>query len=318
MNIDMIENYLMVEGLQKVYHATSYESMLNILIQDEIKLTPNMSTVERAINDKYFYFLSTMRNKTGSYLLGISTSVNHPMHSIYMVLNADKLSNNLKHMPVDYWGLDTLKSEEEERFFSNRDVILNASTYIESIHVLLRVKSKVQKSILSMMGNDSSNEDTYKYSDTFDDITQKMFDLNLYSKNSKIPIYFYDEPQNYIAGKKAITLTFPSDIYLSNKQRPNYFGEYVKVIIKIFNNDKLSRDEFKTIKDRMLGYKLQDTTEIISQIGDYIHRERKSTDRDYNLTKSFINIMKQYKMRTISDFYNSIVVPKLRSMFTQD
>mgnify|MGYP001773902250 CR=1 FL=1 len=124
------------EGLSPVlFYARSVRSALDIFKSDEFRLSPTFTKGVEA-HDKYNYYLSTSRSRTGKYHIDNST------YSVLIELDGRMLSNNLSGEPMDYWGADYRKYgggayEQEDRVYSNSDTIKNASKFVNKVDILI-------------------------------------------------------------------------------------------------------------------------------------------------------------------------------------
>jgi len=134
------------EGISPiVYHAVgSSRDALSILTQNKFKLTASSGTdTERALQKGgRQYSLSTTRHKFGGFHLGTSDL------GIMFNLDGTKLAQNYAGKAVDYWGADWYgppgsqkkgyqEKEAEDRIYSHKPFIPNASKYIKEIHMYL-------------------------------------------------------------------------------------------------------------------------------------------------------------------------------------
>jgi hypothetical protein len=63
------KSFYLTESLQKVYHALDVYALNKLLKNNSFELSPNVSNVETEMGNDKYYFLSTMRNKSGSFFL---------------------------------------------------------------------------------------------------------------------------------------------------------------------------------------------------------------------------------------------------------
>lgn len=128
----------LLEGISDVvYHYISLRNVVEVLKTDRFILTPAFTKgaeVDMNPREKLF-FLSTARTRTASYHVG------ERYGAVLLVLDGRKLSHNHHGRAVDYWGenfRDANKGayEEEDRIFSDKPFIENATQYIKSIDIL--------------------------------------------------------------------------------------------------------------------------------------------------------------------------------------
>jgi len=278
------KNFYLTESLEKVYHALDVHQMISILKNNSLELSPNVSKVETEMGADTYYYLSTMRNKSGSYFLGVSKNTKYPMKDVYFEIDYDYLKSKMKSAPVDYWKAGRKDSEEEERFWSDEDHISDVSKFIKKINVLLM--------------------------DSLSDEARKKHIVNLYwqAKMRNIPIFFYDNPQNFVLGKKPLDLNFDNDY---NFEHPK--SEYVNdldAINKLMNDKKLDGKEVKRLKD-VMRYDVY-RSDFIGALTREVHGSRKmltSVNREY--IKDFIDLMKKYKRKTVKEFVDNDVLDKM-------
>lgn len=168
-----------------VFHATSVKNVISILNSDKFVLSPaftgdasdpktgaksdsELDTKGRA------YFLSTARTRTSIQFAGESNIV-------LLVLDGRKLSHNYSGKAVDYWDADIRKQlggayEEEDRIFSDKPSIDNASQYIQSIDILE-----------PRWGNGGTVE-------------QGVIDLYKLAQSKGIPVRVYNNKQDWYSG----------------------------------------------------------------------------------------------------------------------
>lgn len=291
----IIKNFLeqvLNESFQKVYHATPLNALYSILKNDTLELVPNIANVEKSLGGKEkYYYLSTMRNKSGKYFLGSDKIAKLARVETYLELDYDYLKSRMKSLPVDYWGSGRKYSEEEERFWSNDSELKNISKFIKSIHVLIRKET-----------------DEFKGSDM-----KKLQQLKFMANTRKIPIFFYDSPENYVVGKKSVELEGDEDGYVS-LSKPGL--KDVLPIVKLMNDAKLSGEDAKILKNIFYysgGYQLKDDANVIE---NFLHRSMKTDDKDIrDAGRNFIDLMKKYKKHNVYDFLKDVVLDKIKNKF---
>ena len=137
-----------LEGIsQKLYHLTDIGNAAKILATNRFRLTPDIGTkseIALRSSKKKVYYLSTARNLSSDFFQKSSR-----MSGVIFVLDGQKLAHNYSGGPVDYWGpdfrkIDPTRHEMEDRIFSAKPYIENASEYIKEIHVLLSEKANKQ------------------------------------------------------------------------------------------------------------------------------------------------------------------------------
>lgn len=276
------------ESLQKVFHATPIDALYSILKSDKLELVPNIAPVEKHLGGKEkYYYLSTMRNKSGKYFLGSDKKANSPRVETYFVLDYDYLKSRMKSLPVDYWESGRKNSEEEERFWSNESELKGLSKFIKSIHVLV---------------DDEKSK-------------KKYLELQFMANARKIPIFFYDKPENYVVGKKPIELETSDDGYVGGLDNKRDINE-IRSLIKLMNDEKLDGDDAKFLKNMWhysFGYQLKDQANTIE---NFLHRSMKTDNNDSRTTgKDFITLMKKYKKHAVIDFLKDVALDKIKNKF---
>lgn len=278
----------LLESLQKVFHATPIDALYSILKTDKLDLVPNVAKVEKSLggSDK-FYYLSTMRNKSGKYFLGSDKHSKTPRVETYLVLDFDYIKSKMKSLPVDYWGSGRKYSEEEERFWSNDPELKGLSKFVKSIHVLVDSEKPIKK----------------------------YLELEFIAKARKVPIFFYNNPENYVVGKKPIKLEANDEsgyVSLGNKHTLNE----IQSIVKLMLDEKLDGADSKFLRDMFyysFGYQINDQAQIIE---DFLHRSMKTDDVEVrNAGRSFINLMKKFKKSNVINFLKDVVLDKIKSKF---
>jgi hypothetical protein len=176
------------EGLSDIlYHFTYIPYLISILKSNKFATSSNLGTpADTKGNKGKFFFFSTQRTK------GMSGYGGHGNAAI--VLDGRKLNQNFKGSPVDYWNWSTkrtdyktntdyinaLKSEEnEDRIVTDKPYIDNANKYIIETHVLVYSGHTDKKDI------------------------SEIYSL---AQGLSIPVYFYENEQDYKVQNKARAL----------------------------------------------------------------------------------------------------------------
>jgi hypothetical protein len=172
------------EGLSDIlYHFTYAGNLENILKTNKLNASSNLGTAADAAKDKgSFFYFSTQRSK-GKVGYGGSHG-----STACLVLDGRKLMSSYKGFPTDYWNWSmsrkdydnpssykqALTSKEmEDRIVLDSPYIEPADRFIEEIHVLIPKGAH---------GN-------LKYS--------QYKEIENLANNLRIPIYFYDNEENY-------------------------------------------------------------------------------------------------------------------------
>ena len=132
---DFQEKYINEQQLNEgtnrgeVYHYTY--NIKDILQSNTINLSSSLGTSADKYSDKFF-FLSLSRTP------GVNIGYGR-FHNSRLVLDGNKLNQNFKSIPVDYWGDkrgDVDRSEYEDRIISDKPTIDNISKYIIRIEIV--------------------------------------------------------------------------------------------------------------------------------------------------------------------------------------
>jgi hypothetical protein len=289
---EFCESYL-GESLQIVYHATPLDGLYSILKSDRLELVPNIMNVEKDLGGKdKFYYLSTMRNKSGKYFLGSDKNAKTPRVETYLTLDFDYLKSKMKSLPVDYWGSGRKYSEEEERFWSNDPMLTGLKKFVKSIHVLVP--------------KDSSEKEL-----------EKFHQLKFMADKRGIKIHFYDNPQNYVVGKNDIELKGEMDGYISLS---DHGIKNFKSILSLVNSEKLNGDDSKYLRN-LYYYKdyVGALNDNVGAIENFLHRSMKTDHQESReLGRKFIDAMKKFKKRDVKSFFEDVVLPKIKEKFGID
>lgn len=169
----IIKKLLKEALLPESYHITNISNILDILESNSINLSTSLGSKSDQFGNKFF-FLSFSRTK--SLKLGYKAG---EKNIGIIVFNGNKLNNNFKSIPVDYWGAKNVtKSNEwwasryeyEERLISDKPIINNLSNYIIRIDMLYDFKNTFTIPILKKIIKigKSRNVDINIYSDEKD------------------------------------------------------------------------------------------------------------------------------------------------------
>ena len=303
LNESLIHDSYITEGLGVTYHATEPEQLKSIFATGCIDLSPAIGAdIESKLSKGKYYYLSTMRTKTGRYMMGSG----YVKKNAYLELDHDALTNNLKSTPVDYWGGDPSYSEHEERLLSDNDKICGIDKYIKSAHVL------IDKRIVK------ENEEKY---------LTMMMSLYLLASHHTTPVYFYTESSKYIAGKGGMSIDdyFKSigkdkhDYYNLGRDRP-HIENNIDAIIDFYGGEKISRDTYNALENLRWDVNSNYSKDFIIDIKNDMTggRRQGGSDRDRENVKQLISIMKKYKSRSIEDFYKDVFIPDMNKRFKWD
>jgi hypothetical protein len=212
----------LAEGISPiVYHFTQVRNAADILVSNKFKLTATAQPSDDLAGKKRatLFFLSTTRSKIGHY-----TEIN--LEGVVLTLDGRKLMNNYSGKPVDYWGrdfrnVDQKINEMEDRIWHTKQTIPNASKYIKSIHVLVRVEREKLHNFERARGHTENTTGLpvgteIRWSSDF--AKREMRRVWMQAKKRGIPIYFYDKKQNWLAQRKPMEL-HPDKLKLDDKKK---------------------------------------------------------------------------------------------------
>lgn len=267
-----------------LYHFTSVNKLVNILDNDQFRLTPDIGTSAeqgQRRRSKDIYYMSFARSKTGQYHYPVSS---YQSGAAMLVIDGRALmADGYTGKSVDYWQMPGAKNEMEDRIFSDQAYIPNASKYINEIHLLLKPKH----------GEDSYARDYRRIRSTV-----------LMAKQQKIPVFVYDDTDafNLLNKKKSKKLTaMPKPIKQDSsstyfRKARNPFAPFIEMI-NVSSYDRLSPRAKKDLNN-MVGWNRRDG---IRQLANDIHNSRSSSDMRANLDK-FLDQLKTLKITNLQDF----------------
>ena len=219
---------LLIEGISPVlYHTTNAYRLESILSSDTFRLTAGIGTDAENATIKNPYFMSFARSMTSAY-----SQFREPYApATFMKIDGRKLSSNYSGKSVDYWFTGEKRdtnymkhNEMEDRIFSTKPEIKNATKYIDEIYIYVgehKQTSIFDIAALMKQGKSQKEIDTIRYN-TFvtanlnpkeQIILRKVLIL---AKKKNIPIFLFNNANDLKSGnKKNIIKT--SDIDLSAK-----------------------------------------------------------------------------------------------------
>lgn len=172
----LLRETLIKEGASSVlYHFTNVRNLINILSTNTFNLTTNIGTTSDKIGADKSYYMSFTRTKSVIQGYGRGFRFNG---AVRIKLDGQKLSQNYKIKPVDYWQypktlyiMKQLSGDEmEDRLVTDKDEIVNANKYIISIDILITKDNTVN---------------------------QKLIDL---AKDLNIQLYFFNDEKDFASG----------------------------------------------------------------------------------------------------------------------
>lgn len=169
---------LLVEAMEKLFHATELHTLLEILKSDSLKFTYADGTEsETSLSKGYPFYLSTSREKYGGY----ARSGNYPA---VLVLNgpAIKSAGGIKMISTDYWGntggsKNLEHNETEERILSQKQMLSGLKKYLFEIFIFI--------------DEDRYNPEKESPAQVYIKIKNVIYPLIDAAKSSGIPCYFY-------------------------------------------------------------------------------------------------------------------------------
>jgi hypothetical protein len=279
----------------EVYHYTY--KIKEIITSNKMNLSSNLGTSADKFSDKFF-FLSLSRTP------GVNIGYGR-FHRSRLVLDGNKLNQNFKSIPVDYWEDkrgDVDRSEYEDRIISDKPVIDNFNKYIIRIEIVDETpKSKENYEILQL------------------------------AKQNNIPIFFYlnkndlQRQRNDVNDEVENTFGPHEEDYKFNSDN-NYKRELTKILSVVLYKDGIIENE-NLLKDKLTKitelYKLPELNlydiieymriishfnkdEFIYSLKADLHNYFKSGKGDNfrEWIKILINEMKKFKVTTVDDLVN--------------
>jgi hypothetical protein len=209
---------LLTEAMEKLFHATNLNKLLEILKSDALKFTYADGTSSDAmINQGYPFYLSTSREKYGGY----ARSGNYP---VTLVLNGPAIKNvrGIKMASVDYWGsmARTGESETEERIFNQKQSVVGLKKYVSEIFIFLDVNF--------------FNPEKESPSNAYIRLKHTIYPLIDALESSGIPCYFY------IGDRKSKAFT----AYKMQRKEMSHDETYVKDYLKNIENNSNKLKQF--------------------------------------------------------------------------
>jgi hypothetical protein len=311
---------ILIEGMTDVvYHFTNIDILLNILNEDKFNISTNIGSKSDLDTSKgKFFFFSTTRSKKAGFTKG----------NVKIVLDGQKLNQNYKAFPMDYWQYSTnpkdwgdvdynprdrasyiqgLKSKElEDRIVTDKPTIDNAYKYILALHVVL---------------------DAHTISYTKKTTIQRMINQ---AKEKNLPLYFYSNKENWLNQTQPIDpLTLDGfrdeseEGYISNDRGVAYrLGRVLALlaykdeinkrkIIQTFGKDNEFAnwldDQIQKDSGNYLSYPNKfNMSEYTTVIGNQIHNNRSNADTDAR--KVFIMLAQDMKKLGAVDLVNYIEI----------
>jgi len=277
----------------EVYRYMSALELTNILKTDKFWLTAAVGTgAEMSLQYKdKIYYLSTARGRGGDY--HSDPSAQHAL----VKLDGRKLNNNYSGKAVDYWSDSTRsvrgtgKSEAEDRIYSDKPTIPNASKYIKEIHFLIK---------------DSKSPERL-YGDLTDSAKQNLRSLMINAKKRGIPIHFYNNKRDFILMNPKNSVKLDINTLKRSKEdmdiKPYWrykgverssFAVWTELLVKK-NKKELTKQALSKLYD---VYNHDDQASVLAAD---IHNNKSSGDLTDKRINTFLPLMKKFKLKTTKD-----------------
>ena len=283
------------EGLSPIlYHGTSITNIDKILKQNRIRTTPDIGTkaeIDQRKQKHKIYYVSTTRSKVGVYHL----TDKYSKQAGLIVLDGRKLmADGYSGNPMDYWGEDFRrlgKNEMEDRIFTDKPYIPDATKYIKEIHILFTM---------------SKGDDHYAI------LVKEIRHIAIMAKKYGIPVYVYTRPEDFNVQNKAKAIS-PSELARGNvlpKPLPdakgetehswkqfeptNYFSPWMELIYKN-DYDQLSSDAMRKLR----SMRSIDGPRILAAD---IHNSK--NDRGRKHLDKFLAALKKINVHSIEEFFD--------------
>ena len=285
MNFDNECNLILESLSETVYHYTHLRKLLNILKTNKFNLTTSFGQGSDDLSTKNKnYYISFTRSRVGQF--------HYPAYkggseSVLLVIDGKKLSNRYEGKPVEYWQFGRqMKNEMEDRLFSNKPEIDNATSYIKEIHTF------------------SAQLDSNEY--------KLLRQAYIEASKSKIPFYHYNDSKAFdlLNKQKSIKLSElePEQV----EERPSYNSRYRNFLagymelLSVNPNATLSK-EAKRKLDRMYNndyefYK----NEWLTSIKNDIHNDKTNPIRKKH-ADALIKKLQSLGIKNLSEMSDYIV-----------
>jgi hypothetical protein len=304
MKIILTENQLkkiIKEGTNRgeVYHYTYTNRILKILSDNKINLSSNLGSDEDQFGNKLF-FLSLSRTPGVNIGYGV-------YNNLRLVLDGNKLNQNFKSIPVDYWKgnwkgnkSNDNEYEYEDRILSDKPTIDNISKYIIRIEVVTDGKSIELFNKISELAK-QRNIPIFFYENKKDlrlkqnNINFEIEDTPNTSQNIQ-DVYKYEYNTELVAILSIVL--YEKDILDNEKALEKNFNK----LTELYNLPKLNLAEIKGYMEEMSNSNSTRKNIIITlkeQLKTYFRRGK--GDEFRNWIKILTNEMKKFKVTSIED-----------------
>jgi hypothetical protein len=289
---------ILKEGTNRgeVYHYTN--RILKILSDNKINLSSNLGSDKDQFGNKYF-FLSLSRTP------GVNIGYGR-FHNSRLVLDGNKLNQNFKSIPVDYWGNKSgdnrgsdIDFEYEDRIISDKSVIDNITKYIIRIEIVAETpKTKKNYEILQLAKQ--NNIPIFFYLNK-NDLQRQRNNVNNEVENISVPYEKENKTtweNNYkIELSKILSIVLYEDGIIENE---NLLKDKLNKITQLYNLPELSLWNI-TENMRIILYfnKNEFIYSLKNNLRDYFKNGKGDNFREW--IKILINEMKKFKVTSIED-----------------
>lgn len=326
---DIVESILKERISDIVYHATYLDKGLSILKQDAFVLATVTGTKsEKEKNKGKNYYMSLARSMSSGYSL-----FRNPEQKIFFKLDGKLLGNNLKGGPIDYYDGSHMRDisnmtnkEIEDRIFSDKPKIENASKYIEEVYIFLgKQKYKWDKDEKGIPTGTSTS--WYELESTLSDKTKNIIlQILVLLKKRGIPFYIYFNKSDLLSNNKKNAINFKQlnlgdregnlkyRYYRSDVKKYNYLEEpQLLVYLYYFNNiNKIKNIVPKKYKDSV-ETKVYNITRLHKNdflMSEYIRSLKGDIHNEKSKNNNYINrlnkIMRDEKLTNLEDLITLI------------
>jgi Protein of unknown function (DUF5661) len=280
------------EGASSVlYHYTSPRPAFRILQSGKFELTSSVGSREetKLAPKGYPYYMSTTRSKVGDYHSRIPGS-----HAVMFVLDGNKIAQNYKVKPVDYWegmwqrdNSNQRTRESEDRVFSKNPTI-PTDGIIKEIHQLITDHDEFRSPVIR--------------------------NIAILAKTQGIPIYFYTDkdswltqsPKNRVAVSQ-IAASFKGPMkpmMATRRRRISPLQQWLELIFKK-NKAELSQ-EANELRFNMVTYGARYPEED-QGLSNELTNARKPGDTERGNADKIIQYMRQNRMTSTADLKAAMI-----------
>lgn len=288
---------LLNEGISSVlYYSESISDAINTLKTDKFSLFMAAGTdTETDLTDD-LYFFSTTRSKIGGFHL------NPYKNAMIFKLDGDKLRQRYKGRPVDYWGPFWRsmpdKDEMEDRIFSSKPFIPNATSYILEMHIYV--------------ADEQRDDDIAKA------LGSNVRKLMILGKKNDIPTYLYNDVNAWHSQNKAKAISATEFIKSSRHKPSKYFPRtkrlksYLKPYLELYYSS--SRDDLsKAARDLVYYLVYHNKREFVIQLKNTIHNNR----TDAGITDAIAKIFRKERIKSVEE-YADLMKTKWTEIYEKD